>query len=205
MDHHCFANYFPQPRAMGSLTLILQPCNRILQLGCFHSGRSWSIWINLTVTLGLKQIFHLFLTNSTRNLTAHPLHHAELRCESPDEKEDFISSYVTMHGWNYTWEARMRSKVMCGCISLSGIQRRCPRLAMEDTHQKNQRNPKWTSSGTPFLITSPSSSLPHLPHSTVNFSMPLFKKFMKSFPNSLLIFCIYISNTFTLVNALRTS
>lgn len=40
------------------------------------------------------EIFHLFVTNSATNLTAHPLHDAELRYASPDGKEDFTSSYA---------------------------------------------------------------------------------------------------------------
>lgn len=70
------------------------------------------------------EIFYPFITNSAGNPTAHPFNQVELRYVSPDE--DFISSYIPMHGWNYTWEDHMRSKLRCGCISLRGIHLRCP-------------------------------------------------------------------------------
>lgn len=40
----------------------------------------------------------IFLTNPAGNLPAHPGHYVELRYASPDEKEDFTSSCVAMHG-----------------------------------------------------------------------------------------------------------
>lgn len=107
------------------------------------------------------EIFHLLLTNSARNLTAHPLNLVELRYASPDEKEDFTSSCMGETILEKTaWGPNSGVAEFDSETYSSGV----PRLAMEDTHQKNRRSPMWTFKGTPFLVTSPLSSFPHLPH-----------------------------------------
>lgn len=68
------------------------------------------------------EVFHLFLKHSARNLSAHPVHRAELRLVSPDEKQDFYRLLCT-----YAWvKLSLRSsKLRCDCISFTDIELWC--------------------------------------------------------------------------------
>lgn len=142
----------PSPKGWESLTLMLKPCNVILQLGCFPWGRSWII---LTVNRGPGAgIFHLFLRNSVRCLGAHPCW-AELA--SPDEKQDssrLLCVDETIHematGAPNSGVAALHSQTYSFGV---------PRLAEEDRCKNNHGNSDRNSKGKfSFLVSSSLSS-----------------------------------------------
>lgn len=123
-------SFWYQPTKSLSLPpgLALGSCNK----ACLHVGTSWIPVTSLTAKLCLEHSFSTSFYQTQPGVDAQPFNHVHL---SPEEKEDFMSSYVwddeTKHG-NTTWSAKpcalvrgwnhMRCKPRWSC---RGIQLGC--------------------------------------------------------------------------------
>lgn len=134
-----FCKWLLQPGAVGSLTPILQPCNGILQLSCFHLGRSWIILTNLTVKLGLRQKYSTYFWPTQLGILLHIT-----SCWAEVSKSRLKGRLYHLLCTDETIYEKISRGPNSGVVAFHSEASNLgiPRLAREDIHQKNQKHPK---------------------------------------------------------------
>lgn len=130
MDHRSVANDFLQSRAMGSLTPVLLPCDRIL----FSLGQRLDYFNKSNCNTGPEaEICHLFLTNAARNRAAHPLCHAEPHEVHKSRRKGRLYQLIYTYAWMKLY---MSPKSGVAAFHSEAHSSGVLRLAVEDSHQK---------------------------------------------------------------------